>query len=105
MASKNASTGLTKRAGTEFQKLVWRAIKAIPRGQTRSYKQIAVHIGRPKAFRAVAAACGANPTPIIVPCHRVTGSNGYLGGYSYGGVAKKRALLRGEGVDLSQFKT
>ena len=83
--------------GTEFQKKVWLQIAKIPDGKVLSYKQLAVNIGRPNSARAVANACGANPFPGIVPCHRVVGSNGYLGGYSMkGGAAKKRALLAKE---------
>ena len=78
--------------GTEFQKSVWKEIQKIPYGQTRTYKQIAQAIGRPMAHRAVANACGANPFPIIIPCHRVTGSSGYIGGYAYG-IKRKKSLL------------
>jgi methylated-DNA-[protein]-cysteine S-methyltransferase len=78
---------------------VWKEIKKIPQGETRSYKQIAKAIGRPKSSRAVANACGKNPYPIIIPCHRVVKSNGSLGGYSgKGGRNKKRELLKKEGV-------
>ena len=87
--------------GTPFQQTVWREISKIPRGSMITYKQLAERIGKPKAYRAVAAACGANPTPITIPCHRVVGSNGGLGGYSgEGGVTRKRQLLADEGVDL-----
>lgn len=82
--------------GTPFQQKVWRALCKIPRGQTRSYAWIARQIGQPKAARAVGAACGANPIPIIVPCHRVIASDGSLGGYS-GGLERKRQLLKLEG--------
>ena len=85
--------------GTVFQIQVWEEIKKIPRGETLSYKQIALMIGRPKSSRAVANACGKNPYPIIIPCHRVVKSNGSLGGYSgKGGRNKKRELLKKEGV-------
>ncbi|SVA11101.1 uncharacterized protein METZ01_LOCUS63955 [marine metagenome] len=85
--------------GTVFQIQVWEEIKKIPRGETLSYKQIALTIGRPKSSRAVANACGKNPYPIIIPCHRVVKSNGSLGGYSgKGGRNKKRELLKKEGV-------
>ena len=84
---------------TSFQINVWNQIKKIPKGETRSYKDIAIAIGNPKAFRAVANACGKNPYPIKIPCHRVVGSNGYLGGYSAkGGIKQKKSLLRKEGV-------
>ena len=83
--------------GTEFQKKVWQEIVKIPAGEVLSYKQLAANIGKPNAARAVANACGANPFPITIPCHRVVGSNGYLGGYSAkGGAAKKRVLLAKE---------
>ena len=90
-----------KTSGTNFQKKVWNEIKKIPKGRTTSYKQIAIAIGRPKAARAVANACGKNPNPIITPCHRVIASDGTIGGYSAeGGVNKKRILLAKEGVYL-----
>ena len=83
--------------GTEFQKKVWKEILKIPKGQTRTYKDIALSIGSPKSYRAVANACGKNPYPIIIPCHRVIGSNGNVGGYSdKGGVKKKIFLLKSE---------
>ena len=87
--------------GTVFQIQVWEEIKKIPRGETRSYKQIAESIGQPKSVRAVANACGKNPYPIIIPCHRVIKSDGALGGYSgKGGINKKRELLKKEQVFL-----
>ena len=79
-------------AGTVFQQAVWRTLQKIPRGETRSYAWVARQIGKPKAARAVGAACGANPLPIIVPCHRVVASDGSLGGFA-GGVQLKRRLL------------
>jgi len=78
--------------GTPFQLDVWRELLRIPYGETRSYAQIAKAIGRPAAIRAVGAANGANPIPIIVPCHRVIGSNGSLTGFG-GGIDVKRWLL------------
>lgn len=78
--------------GTPFQLAVWRALGAIPYGATTSYGAIAARIGRPQAVRAVGAANGANPLPIVVPCHRVIGSDGRLVGYG-GGLPIKRALL------------
>ena len=81
--------------GTAFQKDVWQALQAIPYGETVSYGELAQRIGRPKAARAVGAANGANPLALIVPCHRVIGSNGRLTGYR-GGVAIKEALLAHE---------
>jgi len=87
--------------GTEFQVKVWRAIAKIPKGEVRTYKELARIIKKPKAIRAVANACGKNPYPIRIPCHRVVGSNGYLGGYSVkGGIKQKKSLLRKEGVTL-----
>lgn len=83
--------------GTPFQLEVWRALVAIPFGVTHSYGQVAAAIGRPKAVRAVGAANGANPVPIIVPCHRVIGSNGTLTGYG-GGLPLKQQLLELEGI-------
>jgi len=82
-------------AGTDFQKEVWRALAAIPFGDTRSYGEIARQIGRPKAVRAVGAANGRNPISIIVPCHRVIGSNGKLTGFA-GGLETKAFLLKTE---------
>ena len=88
-----------KLEGTEFQVKVWRAIAKIPKGEVRTYKELAKIIKKPKAIRAVANACGKNPYPIRIPCHRVIGSNGYLGGYSAkGGIKQKKYLLRKEGI-------
>ena len=87
--------------GTEFQVKVWKAIAKIPKGEVRTYKQLAKAIKKPKAIRAVANACGKNPYPIKIPCHRVVGSNGYLGGYSgKGGIKQKKTLLKKEGVKI-----
>ncbi len=84
-------------AGTPFQERVWNEIKKIPAGQTRTYKEIAVSIGKPRSARAVANACAANPNPIIVPCHRVIRSDGRIGGYSGpGGSFGKSALISSE---------
>ena len=83
--------------GTRFQLKVWEELKKIPYGTTVTYKQIAQRIGRPNSSRAVANACGKNPYPIIIPCHRVVRSDGELGGYSGdGGVETKRRLLKKE---------
>lgn len=79
-------------AGTLFQKQVWEALQQIPYGETRSYKEIAEAIGNPKACRAVGMANNKNPIPIIIPCHRVLGSNGSMVGYA-GGLAIKEQLL------------
>jgi methylated-DNA-[protein]-cysteine S-methyltransferase len=91
--------------GTPFQQKVWKALKSIPRGEVRTYTQIAVQIGHPKSARAVANACASNPYAPEVPCHRVVRSDGGLGGYSgTGGVEQKRLLLSEEGVDVGQLK-
>ena len=83
--------------GTEFQKKVWNEIKKIPRGSTLTYKELAKKIDKPRAYRAVANACGKNPYPIRIPCHRVIGSNGKIGGSSAkGGIDKKISLLKNE---------
>jgi methylated-DNA-[protein]-cysteine S-methyltransferase len=82
-------------AGTDFQRKVWRALAAIPFGETRSYADIARQIGHPKAVRAIGAATGRNPISIIVPCHRVIGSNGKLTGFA-GGLETKAFLLKTE---------
>jgi len=85
--------------GTEFQRSVWQALRAIPHGQTRTYGQLAEAIGRPTAVRAVGLANGANAIAVIVPCHRVIGRDGTLTGYA-GGLERKQWLLeleRGEG--------
>jgi O-6-methylguanine DNA methyltransferase len=82
--------------GTPFQRDVWDALLTIPPGETRTYRQVAEQVGRPTAFRAVAQACGANPVGIVVPCHRVIGSDGSLTGYA-GGLHHKRELLEAEG--------
>jgi AraC family transcriptional regulator of adaptative response/methylated-DNA-[protein]-cysteine methyltransferase len=82
--------------GTAFQVAVWKEMLRIPAGSTRSYADVARRIGKPKAFRAVANACGKNPIPVVVPCHRVVATNG-LGGYT-GGIDRKIFLLKAEGV-------
>lgn len=86
-------------SGTEFQCQVWAELFRIPFGETRSYHEIAEAVGRPKAVRAVGAANGANPLAVIVPCHRVIGSDGTLTGYA-GGMDVKRRLLVHEGLLL-----
>jgi methylated-DNA-[protein]-cysteine S-methyltransferase len=83
--------------GTPFQKQVWRATSMIPFGRVVAYKDIAIRINRPKAFRAVGQALGANPIAIIVPCHRVISSNGTLGGFGLG-LELKKHLLALEGI-------
>lgn len=78
--------------GTEFQRRVWQALRAIPPGTTATYAEIASRIGAPKSVRAVARACAANALAVAIPCHRVVKSDGALSGYRWG-VARKRALL------------
>ena len=90
---------MKKLNGTKFQISVWKEIKKIPRGQTKTYKDIAVALKKPKSSRAVANACGKNPFLIEIPCHRVIRSDGKLGGYSgKGGINQKRKLLKEEGA-------
>ena len=81
--------------GTAFQQMVWKELRRIPAGQTRSYAEVAKTIGRPRAVRAVANACGSNPVALVVPCHRVVQKNGSLAGYRWG-VKRKAALLEKE---------
>ncbi len=83
--------------GTAFQRRVWEALRRIPRGETRTYSEIAQEIGQPSATRAVANACAKNPTPIVVPCHRVVRTDGGLGGYALG-IERKKKLLKQEGA-------
>ena len=90
-AGKNFDLPLNP-AGTEFQRKVWDALLAIPYGETRTYREIAEAAGCPKGFRAVGMANNKNPIAIIIPCHRVIGSNGKLVGYA-GGLGRKEALL------------
>lgn len=78
--------------GTAFQWRVWRALTRIPRGETRSYSDVALAIGRPSAVRAVARACATNPVALVVPCHRVVAKTGAAGGYRWGGAIKKKLL-------------
>jgi len=86
-------------SGTDFQKTVWQALMAIPKGSSKTYQNIANTIKRPTAVRAVANAIGKNPICYFIPCHRVIRTDGGLGGYSgVGGLAKKKALLQAEGV-------
>lgn len=87
--------------GTEFQRRVWRALTEIPYGKTISYGELARHIGNPSASRAVGLANGANPLPIIVPCHRVIGADGSLTGFG-GGLPIKRKLLALEGASAPE---
>jgi methylated-DNA-[protein]-cysteine S-methyltransferase len=85
--------------GTEFQQRVWQVLKTIACGKTLSYGEVADEIGNRKAVRAVGGACGANPIPVLIPCHRVLASNQKIGGFS-GGLDWKRKLLAREGVLL-----
>lgn len=94
--------GLDLSRGTPFQRQVWRAILQIPYGRVRSYRWVAERVGGSQYARAVGRALGANPVPIIVPCHRVVTSDGSLGGFS-GGLSVKRKLLQLEGT-LAQLK-
>ena len=83
--------------GTNFQIQVWSEISKIPYGKTKTYKEIAISIGKPNSARAVANACGKNPYPITIPCHRVIRSDGKMGGYSgEGGIETKKKLLKQE---------
>ena len=83
--------------GTEFQQKVWKEISKIPYGETRTYKDLAIAIGKPDSARAVANACGKNPYPPTIPCHRVIRTDGKLGGYSgKGGIKTKKKLLKQE---------
>ncbi|MFA6009106.1 MAG: methylated-DNA--[protein]-cysteine S-methyltransferase [Desulfobacteraceae bacterium] len=86
-------------SGTPFQKSVWSELIKIPFGETRSYQDIAKAVGSPSASRAVGSACGKNPVPIVVPCHRVITKSGGLGGYS-GGLGIKKTLLKIEGLSF-----
>lgn len=85
--------------GTDFENRVWRALKAIPYGEVRSYADVAMMAGCPNGARAVGGACGKNPVPIVIPCHRVIASSGRIGGYSPG-VDIKKVLLEIEGVGI-----
>jgi O-6-methylguanine DNA methyltransferase len=83
--------------GTEFQRQVWSALQKISCGKTKTYTEIATSVRKPKAARATGSACGANPIPLLIPCHRVLASGGKLGGFS-GGLDWKRKLLQRENV-------
>lgn len=86
--------------GTKFRLRVWEELRRIPRGETRSYGEIADELGKRRAARAVGGACGANPIPVLIPCHRVIAASGSLGGFS-GGLEWKRRLLALEGALLT----
>ena len=90
---------LDLRGRTEFEIAVWMKALEIPRGEVRPYGWIAAEIGRPKAVRAVGTALAHNPVPLVVPCHRVVRSDGFIGQYSLGGPAAKRTVLLAEGLD------
>ena len=104
LAGRQHATALTNRASSEvlevpvraegsaFQREVWAKISEIPYGETRTYAEIAESLGKPGALQAVGQACGRNPIPLFVPCHRVVGSNGKLGGYAFGPTVKKFLL-------------
>ena len=85
---------------TEFQKSVWKQMLKISAGKTKSYGEIAAAIKNPKAVRAVGGACGANPIPVLVPCHRILAANKKIGGFS-GGLEWKRSLLKREGIKFN----
>jgi methylated-DNA-[protein]-cysteine S-methyltransferase len=89
---------------TEFQKSVWRAMLKLATGKTKSYGEVAVAIGHPRAVRAVGGACGANPLPVLVPCHRVLAANKKLGGFG-SGLDWKRTLLAREGINFNAAGT
>lgn len=86
--------------GTPFQRQVWHALRGIPAGSTCSYTQLAHMLGMPRAVRAVASACAANPISVLIPCHRVVGADGRLRGYAWG-LARKKALLDAETARVS----
>jgi methylated-DNA-[protein]-cysteine S-methyltransferase len=96
-ARPSRSARIAYRGGSPFQQAVWDALRAIPRGTTVSYGELAARLGRPGAARAVGAAVARNPISILVPCHRVVGAGGSLTGYA-GGIERKRALLEREGA-------
>jgi len=94
---------ITETGGTDFQRQVWAALRRIPVGHTTSYGALAAAIGRPRAVRAVGMANGANPIPVVVPCHRVIGADGSLTGFG-GGLGRKQWLLAHEGAQLGLFR-
>ena len=101
----STNTAIEIPEGTPFQQSVWKEIAKISPGTTITYTELAARVGNPRAYRAVATACGANPYPYpgSIPCHRVISSDGSLGGYSgAGGIETKRRLLLEEGVKLSK---
>ena len=91
--------------GTKFQKIVWNTIANIPEGKVLTYQELAIKIGYPKSFRAVASACGKNPYLLEIPCHRVVRKDGGLGGYSAeGGIKRKKYMLEKEGHKFNKDK-
>jgi len=103
LAAGHAIADIRDVRGTAFQHRVWDALRQIPPGSTASYAEIARRIGKPKAVRAVAGACGANALSIVIPCHRVVASDGALSGYRWG-VSRKRALLDQEAKPRARSK-
>ena len=92
---------MKKIKGTDFQKKVWLEISKIPKGKIITYKELAIKLGKPKAYRAVANACAKNPLLEIIPCHRVIREDGKMGGYNgKKGVKRKKSLLKSEVVKL-----
>ena len=93
------------KVGTKFQKMVWNSIATIPEGKVMTYQELAMKIGHPKSFRAVASACGKNPYVPEIPCHRVVRKDGELGGYSAeGGIKRKKYMLEKEGHKFNKDK-
>ena len=90
--TKQLTVVLELTGGTELQRRVWQALQQIPYGETITYSDLAQHVGRADAVRAVASACGKNPLPIIIPCHRVLAKDGSLGGFAWGLPAKQTLL-------------
>lgn len=91
-----------KTEGTEFRKKIWKRLAAVPYGKTVSYKQLAEKAGSPSAARAAGGACGANPIPIVIPCHRVLNSGGGLGGYSAGKTPDAGLKIKKQLLDLEK---
>ena len=101
---RRATLDLDLRGRTDFERAVWSKALEIPRGEVRPYGWIAAEIGRPRAVRAVGTALANNPVPLVVPCHRVVRSDGFIGQYSLGGPANKRAILATEGLDAGELE-
>ena len=93
------------KVGTKFQKMVWNSIATIPEGKVMTYQELAIKIGHPNSFRAVASACAKNPYVPEIPCHRVIRKDGTLGGYSgEGGIKRKKMMLQKEGHKFIKHK-